>query len=221
MYLGLGLRLGSGTFGKTTSPLLTDLVAYWNLDTASWLDTSGNGYTLTNNNGVTNAAGIINNGALFNGEQYLKTTSFPTITGNFCISCWVKSTNTQAQQTFIESPTENALNVYFINGGLSVDDYLNVSDIFEVGSFDNNTWYNIVIVKDNGVVSAYSNGTFLASTEQDINITNGIGIGGSSYLSDYWTLGVVDEVGVWNRALTGAEITSLYNAGAGTTYPFA
>jgi hypothetical protein len=30
----------------------------------------------------------------------------------------------------------------------------------------------------------------------------------------------VDELGIWNRALTAAEITTLYNSGAGRTYPF-
>jgi hypothetical protein len=33
--------------------------------------------------------------------------------------------------------------------------------------------------------------------------------------------GGLDEVGVWNRKLTAAEILSLYNGGAGITYPFA
>jgi hypothetical protein len=30
----------------------------------------------------------------------------------------------------------------------------------------------------------------------------------------------IDEVGFWNRVLTPTEITTLYNAGAGLTYPF-
>lgn len=30
----------------------------------------------------------------------------------------------------------------------------------------------------------------------------------------------VDEMGVWNRALTGSEITTLFNSNAGKTYPF-
>ncbi len=32
--------------------------------------------------------------------------------------------------------------------------------------------------------------------------------------------GIVDEVGLWSRALTIAEVTALYNAGAGLAYPF-
>jgi len=213
-----GIRIGGLNANRG---LLNGLLAYWKLDTNSWLDSSGNNYTLTNNNAVTNATGIINNGASFGGGgQYLNTSSFPTITGNFCISCWVKVTDTVEQQTFIESPVGGGINVYFINGGLSVDDFQAQSDIIEVGSFSNDVWYNIVIVKNNGIVSAYSNGTFLASTTQSLNITAGIGIGGAVALDGYWTVGVVDEVGVWNRALTGTEITSLYNAGAGKSYPF-
>jgi hypothetical protein len=32
--------------------------------------------------------------------------------------------------------------------------------------------------------------------------------------------GVIDEVGIWKRALSASEITTLYNSGSGTTYPF-
>lgn len=31
--------------------------------------------------------------------------------------------------------------------------------------------------------------------------------------------GIVDELGIWSRALTPSEVTSLYNAGAGLAYP--
>lgn len=32
--------------------------------------------------------------------------------------------------------------------------------------------------------------------------------------------GAIDEIGMWKRALTTAEITQLYNGGAGLQYPF-
>jgi len=32
--------------------------------------------------------------------------------------------------------------------------------------------------------------------------------------------GMIDEVGVWSRLLTSDEVTTLYNAGAGLSYPF-
>jgi Concanavalin A-like lectin/glucanases superfamily len=244
MKLGLGLSLANrGGAGGISSPiplsglslwvkanagvttaqrtLLTDLAAYWKLDDTNWTDSSGNGRTLSNNNGVTNTSGIINYGASFNGStQFLLTSSFPFISGDFSVSFWVNVTDTQTQQTFIESPTYGALNIYFLYGSLCVNDYMTVSEINEVGSFNNNTWYNIVVIKNNGITSAYSNGEFLASTEQNMYIDSSIGIGASSYLSDFFTNGKIDEVGVWSRALSQDEITYLYNTGNGHSYPF-
>lgn len=33
--------------------------------------------------------------------------------------------------------------------------------------------------------------------------------------------GIIDEVGIWNRTLSGTEVSELYNGGNGVTYPFA
>lgn len=201
--------------------LTSGLLAYWNLDSNSWSDSSGNGWTLTNNNLVTNATGIINDGALFDGVNQTLTTSFQNITGDFSVSLWVKSADTANQQTFFDSSAYISLNIYFINQALSVNNYVLVSDINEVGSFSNDTWYHIVITKNNGTVSAYSDAGILASTEQNIEILeDGVGIGGSSFLNDYYLNGMVDEVGVWTRALSESEITTLYNNGNGLSYPF-
>lgn len=49
-------------------------------------------------------------------------------------------------------------------------------------------------------------------------VTGGAGSGGP-YGANY--AGLIDECGVWNRALTPAEITYRYNSGAGRSYPFA
>ena len=40
--------------------------------------------------------------------------------------------------------------------------------------------------------------------------------GGAPFYVD----GIIDEVGIWARSLSDAEVTQLYNAGAGLTYPF-
>ncbi|GAI49836.1 unnamed protein product, partial [marine sediment metagenome] len=34
-------------------------------------------------------------------------------------------------------------------------------------------------------------------------------------------LGLMDEIGIWNRAISSVEADNLYNAGAGLAYPFA
>ncbi len=52
--------------------------------------------------------------------------------------------------------------------------------------------------------------------------TNPVQIGGANYQGGGVSFfdGGMDEIGAWNRVLTGAEITSLYNSGAGFQYPF-
>lgn len=44
-------------------------------------------------------------------------------------------------------------------------------------------------------------------------------IGNRDTGSEFWN-GAIDEVGFWSRALSQAEITQLYNGGAGLQYPF-
>ena len=63
------------------------------------------------------------------------------------------------------------------------------------------------------------NGTNTTNSVAYANVTGGpiFSIGRESW--GYNSDGIIDEVGVWNRALTDAEITQLYNAGAGRFYP--
>jgi len=56
-----------------------------------------------------------------------------------------------------------------------------------------------------------------------INYTGGASnttIGRHPVDTSYFMGGSVDEIGIWSRALSQAEITQLYNGGAGLSYPF-
>jgi hypothetical protein len=39
-------------------------------------------------------------------------------------------------------------------------------------------------------------------------------------ITSYYLNGKIDEVGIWNDALTATEVNSLYNGGLGLSYPF-
>jgi len=41
---------------------------------------------------------------------------------------------------------------------------------------------------------------------------------GGGYNGEYGLYGALDEVGIWNRCLTDAEVTKLYNGGAGLAF---
>lgn len=55
-------------------------------------------------------------------------------------------------------------------------------------------------------------------TSTIVHLSTNLCLGSSS--SAMWWPGEIDEVGIWNRALTDSEVTELYNSGAGKTYPF-
>jgi hypothetical protein len=78
-------------------------------------------------------------------------------------------------------------------------------------------WYHVAAVKTGSSLSVYVNGVLEATTAlgtfadaQMANLRIGSYAAEGSYLN-----GQVDEVELFNRALSGAEIQALYNAGSG------
>ncbi len=58
-----------------------------------------------------------------------------------------------------------------------------------------------------------------AALTGSVNSTSlGLGLGADESGANEYT-GKIDEVGMWNRALTGTETSDLWNAGAGITFP--
>jgi hypothetical protein len=74
----------------------------------------------------------------------------------------------------------------------------------------------VVVTLESGTATIYVNGSQIDS--RGMGITTGTSSGGeigarispTEYFSGY-----IDEVGVWNRALSGSEVSQLYNSGNG------
>jgi len=80
-----------------------------------------------------------------------------------------------------------------------------------------NTWYLLVATADNTNIKISVNAGTQDSVAQGGTIPHGaedFRIGSIDFDGNYYA----DQVGLWNRALTPAEITQLYNAGAGLAY---
>lgn len=71
-------------------------------------------------------------------------------------------------------------------------------------------------------ITFYLDGSYLNSTTLATDLTTGsslLTLGQSIEVADDWDFeGIMDEVGIWNRTLSEAEVTSLYNGGLGTTF---
>lgn len=227
LSLGLGVQtIRKVGGGAAPSSLLSGLLAYWNLDTNSWLDSSGNANTLTYfDSQVSTATGKIGNSASFSGSNYLYKNSF-SITTNCSFSFWFKSSASEGVDLGVGVINQESV-TYF--GGfriLSIDGIIHFqapSTVFTPGvsSFCDGTFHHAVGTADGSTIRIYIDGIFKQENSDDLGEVSVQDMSIGSYGDGLAQSGTqIDEVGVWNRALSQAEITSLYNAGAGRTYPF-
>ena len=217
--------------------LLTDIRAYYKLDESSGnpVDATGNGYTLTNNNTVGFASGKINNAADFGASNTDKTLSVASALGiaddaAMSIAYWFKTPATLANFPGVLNYTQNggiSLMILLDHTndrivGISVGPGMN--DNTNLGTFTPavSTWYHFAVTFDGTDAQVYKDGSTFGSTyavDVDAGASDNFMIGRN--VDDFWFAdGLIDEVGVWNRELTSAEITSLYNSGNGLQYPF-
>lgn len=81
-----------------------------------------------------------------------------------------------------------------------------------------NTWYNVTMTFDGQTLKQYENGILMDSDSQagfSLNTAgnSGISIGLSNQANGNWSPfgGKIDDIGIWNRALSQDEITALYS----------
>ena len=98
------------------------------------------------------------------------------------------------------------------NGQLS-----NLSDLSSTTTISPGVWYHFAGTYDGQQMTLYINGqkeTTLSKTGAIFNSAEPLRIGRYGYYSWYFN-GVIDAVGLWNRALTADEINCLYTIGYG------
>lgn len=219
-YVKIGIRPEAQISGGDA--LADGLLAYWKLDEESGprTDSTGNGNDLSDNNGVGYDAGKIDNAASFGGSNYLQAaTPILGINDDFTIAAWVKPNSTgsyliaaASYPDYISFGISDAGLVHLTAGGGSdiSGDPVPIDD-----------WSMIVARRLGESISVSVNAgaaTFgmLGSTSQPAAFTVSSNSGWEAFFQ-----GLIDEVGVWNRALSDSEITQLYNNGNGLGYPFA
>jgi len=235
LSLGLGVQNIPKVGGGAPSPLLSGLLAYWKLDTTSWLDSSGNGNTLAVTNGsssnITIESGRVTTSARFSANgTFLERSDFE-FPNYWTISFWQYKINTTANLAFCsfwDFGYNGGTRVFQIAGGEDDNNqWIGAGGIDYGQSFtpNENQWYHHCITQDSSGLNWYINNSFYVGDNGYASARAGtsLAIGATAAEGDFYASQGnyrICEYGVWNRALTGAEITSLYNAGAGKTYPF-
>lgn len=208
--------------------LSTNLVTYWKLDESSGNAADSVGSNTATNSNVTYGTGKINNAAVFNGSNAAFTFTTVPVTGSssFSVSLWLKGGSLVSGMTALHFGTDasnQAFTVYldasskiaanFTGGG---------GQVTATTSLSTSVFQMYTVTYDGNNVRLYVNGTLentsSSYTSANIGTTNKF-IGKYAGSVNWWN-GSIDEIPIWSRALSGSEITQLYNSGNGNQYPF-
>jgi len=214
-----------------------NILAYWNFNDngsgeASLVDDTGLGNTLAVFEGTAASAAGVDGGLsfLFDGSTSLQPTSgegaFQFGTGDFSVNFWIYPTSApNVNQIYLAWGITNNENG-FVVGYQSNSIYAQLSNfsqqiIYTSGSSIFDSWHQVAITRESGNASFYINGSLIGNADWNYNFFEGLYyIGRPQDVANYYVNGRLDLLGVWNRALSGAEINALYNVGNGLKYPF-
>ena len=179
-------------------------------------DASGNGNNGTVANGTWSTAGKFGGALSFNGTSSLVTvpnSASLQLSSGMTLEAWVDpSTVSGAWRDVIYKANDNfymeatSTNASHPDGGLIAGG--SYADAFGTSALTANTWSFLTETYDGTTLRLYVNGTQVASTARTGAIstsTNPLQIGGDSIYGQFFA-GLIDNVRVYNAALTAAQI---------------
>lgn len=216
----------------SVSGLLTDLIAYYKLGEATGsgdrVDSHAS-YDLTASTTITQGTGIIGNCAVISAGEYLsRSNDISTGTAARSFSLWAKMASDSSTRHFFSIGTGTSwdvialshLNATQIRAGYSGGNTIWTPDI------DDNAWHHIVLTYPASAVPSDAK-LYIDGVEESQTSTSGsttIDLGATEFrVADSLTGGSeldgsIDELAVWGRELTSADVTALYNSGSGLAY---
>jgi len=155
--------------------------------------------------------------AQFDGTDDVVDISSLTLGDEFSYSAWFKFTGTATFQPIIASGTQPNVQTFFsinsstdLNFGSRSSNY----DMISYSGLSSNTWYHAVGTLDSSANGKlYLNGLqvgSLAMQTPSSTAKSQLAIGESKRVSSHFG-GFIDEVAIFNRALTASEVSEIYN----------
>jgi hypothetical protein len=213
----------------TSAPITNNLVSYWKLDDNPPKDSVG-GNNLTTS-GTSLVTGKINNARSFSGASNLSCTHAACggstklgIVGNMSISAWVNSSDpTIVDQVIVSKDTSggNGFDLKFSGITGKLEARFGGGSVVGSTVLSANSWYYVTAVYNLSTISLYLNGVLDGQLSYSAAVntgTNDFFIGARTDGLNFQ--GLIDEVGVWSKALSAPEVKNLYNCRQGNTYPF-
>lgn len=188
-------------------------------------DLSGNGNTGTISGATWTTSGKFGNALVFNGNSAVVTvpnTASLRLTTGMTLEAWVYPTSTP---TGWRSVIDKNLDGYYLMASTNVGNRPSVGGTWVGGNQNTvgpstlavNSWTHLAATFDGSTARLFVNGTQVAAQAQTTALVTTSGtlqIGGNSYPNEFFA-GVIDEVRIYNRALTAAELQADMSSPAG------
>ena len=158
---------------------------------------------------------------VFNGSSSYIDTSISTLSSTFSVSMWINEVSlgsggffgnwnaTANDDMFWRTQPDGSLRINFDG---AANQYFG-----SAGDITANNWHHIVVTFNNGTINVYADGNNKGSTTT-INTT--FNSGANFYIGDdnsaTFFNGSIDQVRIFNKALSAGEVTTLYNETACT-----
>jgi len=216
----------------TTGTISSGLVAYWKFDEGTGTtaaDSSGNGNTGTLANGPVWTSGIAGNALYFDGiDDSVTILDSNTLnpSSSFTVSAWVNpaTTFTDFRSILVKNYRYYLYSSVagYCGDGIPLGGFSEVTNntVCQPAPLAANTWTHLSLTYDSSTLMLYRNGVAVATaaaSETPSPTTGNLQIGASQY-GEYFQ-GLIDEVRIYNRALTNIEIQTIYQQAA-VTLPF-
>ena len=218
--MGRDITFTAKTYIRTNiSPCTLGLVGWWKLDETSGLtaeDSAGsNDGTLTNMVGDEWTTGQVDGGLEFDGNNDAITGIGDCPTGNFTVAGWAKDTGGGDWKVFYSAKQE----IWFgVDSGATPRIWIDVGGNGNgaktaAGTWTLDTWHHIAATWDGTTVHIYLDGVDMGITtygtpENPLAMTAVIGAWSDNPSDENWT-GALDDVRVYDRALSADEISQL------------
>jgi len=180
--------------------------------------------TYTGNGGTQKITGYIRKGAAFNGSSsYIDTSVSVLPADNYTVSMWVYHNSLKNSCALYTQYRGTVTGRHIVNSNANGGIQINTSSTNSLSSitatpFTTNTWQHLVVTKSStsGYV-VYIDGSSIGSWSNTDNIITDQSTqfgGDTEWSGDHWLNGKIDQVRIFDKALSSSEVTTLY----GETY---
>jgi hypothetical protein len=223
-----------------TSVTFSGLVLHYPCDDLTTTDTSGNNNTgILAGSGTTLSAGLINNKLTFNGSGYITFTSVALLglqfsTSEISVSCWVKTTQTGATILSLRNSSNIQATFDFVIGanplggsnngrtsiGIRDDGGAGGASLSGTTAINDGNWHHVAVTLNSSQnLKLYVDGISVGSQGSALTTSltpdvAGSAIGYERRNGTGFLVGDLDDLQIYNRALTPTEITSILSGGA-------